>query len=119
MKPNRHPVDQLGDLRAEIKKLKVREQELKAAVEGDRLNTIGEEYHAMWQPRVSDTLSLHRLEESCSAAFTSIIACLDEFPTAQSCRSQSQTEILYIYKRVTGVTKTTRRKRGKGACLRQ
>ena len=43
---NRHPVDELADIRAEIKRLETREAELKTALAADGCNLDGDEFEA-------------------------------------------------------------------------
>ncbi len=43
---NRHPVDELADVRAEIKKLEAREAELKVILTSDGCNLDGDEFEA-------------------------------------------------------------------------
>ena len=43
---NRHPVDELADIRAELKRLEAREAELKAVVMAEGCNLEGDEFEA-------------------------------------------------------------------------
>jgi hypothetical protein len=47
MASNRHPVDELGEVRAKIKVLQAREAELRAAVLDDNCDRVGDEYVAV------------------------------------------------------------------------
>jgi hypothetical protein len=59
---NRHPADELADVRAEIKQLEVREAELRnTLITADRASRIGVQFEAViwdWNPRQLDAEAL-------------------------------------------------------------
>jgi hypothetical protein len=61
MTVNRHPIDELGDLRAQIKALKAREEELRRAViESGEL--VGDEYEASLKHSVQERIDVPLLK---------------------------------------------------------
>lgn len=53
---NRHPVDELGEVRAEIKRLEARERELREAVLRGECDKLGEDYRATIKEHVRNSL---------------------------------------------------------------
>jgi hypothetical protein len=60
---NRHPVDQLADVRAEIRTLKGREDELRDAILGGECSGVGDQYVARIDTREKRTLDVDLLTQ--------------------------------------------------------
>jgi hypothetical protein len=60
---NRHPVDQLGDVRAEIRRLQEREEALRLQVIEGKCSLVGDEYRARIKQQSSNRLDLYALRK--------------------------------------------------------
>ncbi|MGO4506025.1 hypothetical protein AB4Z51_03325 [Bradyrhizobium sp. 2TAF36] len=67
--PNRHPVDQLADIRAEIKQLKAREDQLRAEVLDHPEDLAGDEHEAMLVQMRTERLDVEKLKRELGLAF--------------------------------------------------
>jgi hypothetical protein len=56
MKANRHPIDQLADLRAKIRELKDREDALRRVILGGRCSLVGDEFEATIKKQITSRL---------------------------------------------------------------
>ncbi|MET4313543.1 hypothetical protein [Bradyrhizobium sp. RT4b] len=67
--PNRHRIDQLADVRAEIKVLKAREEQLRAEVLGSPDDLSGDESEASICEHTVERLDVERLKIELGLAF--------------------------------------------------
>lgn len=61
---NRHPVDELSDVRLEIRQLKLRESELRVELLADGAGRIGEEYEALVSDSTRQTFDVRAAIEA-------------------------------------------------------
>lgn len=58
---NRHPVDELADVRAEVKRLQLREAELRKLILAEECELTGDQYEAVIRRQESERIDVDRL----------------------------------------------------------
>jgi hypothetical protein len=60
---NRHPVDELADIREQIRSLQFREKELRRMILDGECEAMGFDYEAYVTPNTYERIDLHRLKQ--------------------------------------------------------
>lgn len=68
MNSNRHPVDQLADIRNQIRRLKAREDELRGWVLAHPTLLVGDEHVAFLQPQSTEHFDLQTAKKAVGSA---------------------------------------------------
>jgi hypothetical protein len=89
---NRHPVDQLADVRAEIKTLKTREEQLRDKILGGDCGEVGDQYVARIDRRDKRTLDVDLLTRHFGAETLKPFFKTSAFTTIRLAERQSQQE---------------------------